>query len=128
MQSIEPQILVYKEGCFYKRHSDNCSEVLNPKKETTEFKPVAVQRVITTVLFLSSTYNSENQNDSEFKFDGGELQFDYLYTSDLKKLKISPLEGDFVSFLSNPYFSHSVKKVKLGTRISVVQWHNAIIH
>lgn len=127
MQSIEPQILVYKEGCFYKRHSDNCSEIVDFNKSVIEFKPVAPQRVITTVLFLS-TMKDKDENLNEFEFTGGELQFDYLYDEKFRKIKVSPKNGDFITFLSNPYFSHSVKKVKKGTRISVVQWHNAIVH
>lgn len=126
MQSVEPQILVYKEGCFYKRHSDNCSEILDPNKSIVEFKPVAPQRVVTTVLFLSE--NSSKEILDEYEFKGGELQFDFLYNKQFNKIKLAPKNGDFISFLSNPYFSHSVKKVKEGTRVSIVQWHNAIVH
>lgn len=125
MQSIEPQILIYKDGCFYKRHSDNCSEVVDLNSSIVEFKPVAPARIITTVLFVSS-HKKEPQND--FEFNGGELQFDFLYDDKFRKISIKPQDGDFVSFLSNPYFSHSVKKVKSGTRVSIVQWHNAIVH
>lgn len=125
MQSIDPQILIYKDGCFYKRHSDNCSEIVDLNSNILEFKPVAPARVITTVLFITSN-KKEPLND--FEFSGGDLQFDFLYDDKFKKISIKPQEGDFVSFLSNPYFSHSVKKVKEGTRISIVQWHNAIVH
>lgn len=125
MQSIEPQILIYKDGCFYKRHSDNCSEIVDINSQLVEFKPVAPARVVTTVLFITSNKKSP---ENDFEFSGGELQFDFLYDDKLRKVSIKPQEGDFVSFLSNPYFSHSVKKVKKGTRISIVQWHNAIVH
>ena len=125
MQSIDPQILIYKDGCFYKRHSDNCSEIVDLDKNIIEFNPVAPARIITTVLFITTSVKEPND---EFEFSGGELVFDFLFDDKLKKLSIKPKEGDFVCFLSNPYFSHSVKKVKKGMRVSVVQWHNAIVH
>lgn len=124
MQSTSPQILIYKEGCYYKRHSDNCSEIFADGK-LVSFKPVAPSRIITTVLFITSY--SENISD-DFEFSGGELEFDFLENEDKNIVSIKPKEGDFVSFFSNPYFSHSVKEVTAGTRISIVQWHNAIVH
>lgn len=124
MQSIDPQILIYKDGCFYKTHSDNCSEIVDGNGELVEYKLVAPARVVTTVLFISNC----TKEDGEFNFDGGELEFDFLYDKQFKKFSFKPKEGDFISFLSNPYFSHNVKEVISGTRISVVQWHNAIVH
>ncbi|RXJ79796.1 2OG-Fe(II) oxygenase [Arcobacter sp. F2176] len=125
MQSIDPQILIYKNGCFYKRHSDNCSEIVDLNKNIIEYKPVAPARIITTVLFITTQVKDPKD---EFEFSGGELVFDFLYDDKFRKISIKPKEGDFVAFLSNPYFSHSVKKIKDGMRVSVVQWHNAIVH
>lgn len=124
MQSTSPQILIYKEGCYYRRHSDNCSEVFDNGK-LIAFKPVAPARIITTVLFITSSSKNPSQ---DFEFSGGELEFNFLEDSEQNIVSISPKEGDFVSFFSNPYFSHSVKEVTAGTRISIVQWHNAIVH
>lgn len=125
IQSTSPQILIYEEGCFYKRHSDNCSEIVDENFQIIEFKPVATHRIITTVLFLSnSSEDIINSND----FLGGELQFDYLFDKDNNIYSLKPKEGDFIAFLSNPYFSHNVQKVIKGRRISIVQWHNCIIN
>ena len=124
LKATSPQILIYKEGCYYKRHSDNCSEIFEDGKLVL-FKPVAPARIITTVLFITS--HKENPND-DFEFSGGELEFDFLLDGENNTISIKPQEGDFVSFFSNPYYSHSVKEVTKGTRISIVQWHNAIVH
>jgi len=124
LQATSPQILIYKEGCYYKRHSDNCSEILEEGKLVL-FKPVAPARIITTVLFITS--NKENPSN-DFEFSGGELEFDFLLDGEDNVISIKPQEGDFVSFFSNPYYSHSVKEVTQGMRISIVQWHNAIVH
>ncbi len=124
MQSTSPQILIYKEGCYYKRHSDNCSEVYKDG-ELVSFKPVAPSRIITTVLFITS---HKTNPSGEFEFSGGELEFDFLEDVEQNVVSLKPQDGDFVSFFSNPYFSHSVKEVTSGTRISIVQWHNAIVH
>jgi len=124
LKATSPQILIYKEGCYYKRHSDNCSEIFEDGKLVL-FKPVAHARIITTVLFITS--HKENPID-DFEFSGGELEFDFLLDGESKVISIKPQEGDFVSFFSNPYYSHSVKEVTQGMRISIVQWHNAIVH
>jgi len=124
LKATSPQILIYKEGCYYKRHSDNCSEIFEDGRLVL-FKPVAPARIITTVLFITS--HKENPKD-EFEFSGGELEFDFLLDGENNVISIKPQEGDFVSFFSNPYYSHSVKEVTKGMRISIVQWHNAIVH
>jgi SM-20-related protein len=125
IESTSPQILIYKEGCFYKRHSDNCSEIVDADGNLIEFKSVAPWRVLTTLFFITS---STEIPKNDFEFNGGELQFDFLLDYKKAPFSIKPKEGDFIAFLSNPYFSHSVKNVEKGIRISIVQWHNAIIH
>jgi len=75
------------------------------------------------VMFLSS-YADEPKG--RFEFSGGELVFDFLYDEQQENIKLRPKMGDLVSFFSNPYFSHSVKEVKDGLRISVAQWHNLL--
>ncbi|MFP4331989.1 MAG: prolyl hydroxylase family protein [Campylobacterales bacterium] len=112
------QVLGYSKGCFYKRHSDNCSEVVDKDGIPILFKPVTQDRKITTILFLST---------QEVDFSGGELEFEFIYDSEGKKVKISPQEGLFLAFPSNPYFSHSVKEVTSGFRISLVKWWNAMV-
>ncbi|MGM0533954.1 MAG: prolyl hydroxylase family protein, partial [Campylobacterota bacterium] len=113
--SGDPQILIYTPGCFYIRHSDNCAEILKDGK-LTGFKPVAPQRVLTTVLFLNGD------------FTGGELVFDFFCDKEGNPVTIAPQAGKMISFFSNPYYSHSVRSVTQGTRISVAQWHRAVLH
>jgi len=122
ISSGKPQILLYYKGCFYIRHSDNCSEILKDG-ELAGFRCVAPHRKLTTVMFLSS-YADEPKG--RFEFSGGELVFDFLYDEQQENIKLRPKMGDLVSFFSNPYFSHSVKEVKDGLRISVAQWHNLL--
>ena len=50
------------------------------------------------------------------------------YTKNGERNKNKTKAGTMLVFLSNPYFTHEVLKVKQGRRISLVQWHNAIIN
>lgn len=120
--STNIQALEYTKGSFYKQHSDD-SSVLVKDNQVIGFLPVARQRKITTVLFTTSHSNT-NSKDT---FKGGELVFNYLYDKDGKKVSINPQSGDMIVFLSNPYFTHEVLEVKKGYRVSLVQWHDAII-
>ena len=114
--STDIQALEYKEGFFYKAHSDD-SSMIYENDQLIGFLPIAKQRKITTVLFTSSY---------EKDFCGGELVFNFLYDSSLNNISIKPRKGDMLVFLSNPYFTHEVLPVTKGTRITLVQWHNAI--
>ncbi len=118
-----PQILLYYKGCFYIRHSDNCSEIIDKQKRLVGFKPVALHRKLTTVLFLSSYMRNPK---GEFEFNGGDLSFDFLFDAEMHPIKLRPQSGELVSFFSNPYFSHSVKSVTSGLRVSIAQWHNIL--
>ncbi len=120
--STDIQALEYTKGSFYKQHSDD-SSVLVKDSKIIGFLPVARQRKITTVLFTTSHSNIVSNNT----FTGGELIFNYLYDSDGQKVKIEPKAGDMLVFLSNPYFTHEVLEVEVGYRVSLVQWHDAII-
>ena len=122
--STDVQVLEYEEGYFYTKHSDDSSEIIDKEGRTLGFTTVAPQRKITSVLFAST--NEEDIKD-EFHFTGGELLFNYLYDENLNQLKIRPKAGDMIIFPSNPYFSHEVLKVKSGYRLTLVQWHDAII-
>jgi SM-20-related protein len=121
--STNVQVLEYLKDSFYSMHSDD-SSMLYKNDELVGFLPVAKQRKISTVLFSTSNdeYISENT------FTGGELLFNFLYDVNGNKVKIKPKAGDMLVFLSNPYFTHEVLKVIQGRRISLVQWHNAIIN
>ena len=122
--SGDPQILIYTPGCFYIRHSDNCTELFKDDK-LIGFKPVASHRVITTVLFLNSCVPKTPEAD---QYLGGELQFDFFSDTKGNAITLAPQKGYMISFFSNPYYSHSVCEVKEGTRVSVAQWHRAIAH
>lgn len=112
------QTLGYKAGCFYESHSDNCSMIVGTDGVLAGFKTVAPFRKMTTVLFLSS--HGED-------FEGGEFVFDYIFDESGVPITIKPEAGLFVAFPSNPYFTHTVKKVSGGFRISVVKWWDAMI-
>ena len=122
--STDIQVLEYTKGCFYIKHSDDSSELLDGMGNTAGFLCVAPMRKITTVLFATSF---DEKVKSEFTFSGGELLFNYLSDSDGKTIKLEPKAGDMIVFPSNPYFSHEVLKVKKGYRLTLVQWHDGII-
>lgn len=121
--STDVQVLEYLKNSFYAMHSDD-SSMMYKNSELVGFTPVTQQRKITTVLFTTSY----DENTSDNTFLGGELLFNFLYDIDGNVVKIKPKGGDIVVFLSNPYFTHEVSKVLEGRRISLVQWHNAIIN
>ena len=121
--STKVQVLEYLTDAFYAMHSDD-SSMIYKNNELVGFTPVTNQRKITTVLFTTSY----NEITSDNTFTGGELLFNFLYDIDGNQVKIKPKAGDMVVFLSNPYFTHEVLKVIQGRRISLVQWHNAIIN
>lgn len=121
--STDIQALEYTKGSFYKQHSDD-SSVLLKDNEVVGFLPVALERKITTVLFTTNHSHIVSKNN----FNGGELIFNYLYDREGKIVEIKPKAGDMIVFFSNPYFTHEVLEVKKGYRVSLVQWHDAIIH
>lgn len=119
------QVLEYQKGFFYKRHADDSSELVNDEGKLVGFIPVAPQRKITTVLFATSHGNPEANPHG---FNGGELVFNYLFDAEGTQVTIQPKAGQMVVFPSNPFFSHEVLPVTDGYRLTLVQWHNAIIH
>lgn len=121
--STNVQVLEYLQGSFYSMHSDD-SSMIYKDNELIGFLPIAKQRKISTVLFTTS--NSKIASDNSFI--GGELLFNFLFDKDGNEIKIRPKAGMMFVFLSNPYFTHEVLKVIEGRRISLVQWHNAIIN
>lgn len=123
--STNLQVLEYLKDSFYSIHSDD-SSMLFENEKLVGFLPVAKTRKLSTVLFTTSSEEFYLKNDSSFI--GGELVFNYLFNENNEQIKIKPKAGQMVVFLSNPFFSHEVKKVIEGKRISLVQWHNAIIN
>ncbi|NCB13107.1 MAG: 2OG-Fe(II) oxygenase [Erysipelotrichia bacterium] len=121
--STSVQVLEYLKNSFYSMHSDD-SSMLYKDDQLVGFLPVARQRRVSTVLFTTSYDEKVDEN----KFNGGELLFNFLYDEKENQVKIKPKAGDMLVFLSNPYFTHEVLKVIEGRRITLVQWHNAIIN
>ncbi|AXX96110.1 2OG-Fe(II) oxygenase [Arcobacter ellisii] len=121
--STNVQVLEYLKESFYSIHSDD-SSMIYKDNELIGFLPIAKQRKISTVLFTTSN----NDIASEETFEGGELLFNFLCDINGNEIKIKPKAGSMLIFLSNPYFTHEVLKVISGRRISLVQWHNAIIN
>lgn len=121
-KSTKIQLLEYTKGSFYKQHCDDSSVILKNKK-IVGFFPVALERKVTTVLFTTS--HSDIVSDKNFR--GGELIFNYLYDEEGEQVQIKPELGDMIVFLSNPYFTHEVSVIEEGSRISLVQWHDAIV-
>jgi SM-20-related protein len=120
--STQIQTLEYTKGSFYKAHSDD-SNVLLKEDKIVGFLNVAPQRKITTVLFATSCDEKEADNH----FSGGELVFNYLYDKQGNNITLKPQAGDMIVFLSNPFFTHEVKMVKNGYRLTMVQWHDAVV-
>ncbi|WP_368028992.1 2OG-Fe(II) oxygenase [Arcobacter sp. s6] len=121
--STSVQVLEYLKNSFYSMHSDD-SSMLYKDDELVGFLPVARQRRVSSVLFTTSN----DEIPSENTFNGGELLFNFLFDARGNEIKIKPKAGDMLVFLSNPYFTHEVLKVTEGRRITLVQWHNAIIN
>ena len=119
--STNVQVLEYLKDSFYMMHSDDSSMLLK-NDEIVGFVPVMTERKLSTVLFTTS----HKKNDPLDGFEGGELLFNFLYNKNGKQIKVEPKAGDMLVFLSNPYFTHEVLKVKKGRRITLVQWHNAL--
>lgn len=123
------QALAYKKGDFYIKHADDSNEIVDKNGKTVGFSCVAPERKLTTVLFGTSHTTqalTEQASTDEYSFEGGELVFNYLYDAEQQPVVIYPKAGDMVVFLSNPFFSHEVKPVKSGYRLTLVQWHNAL--
>lgn len=114
ISSTQIQALGYFEGDFYKAHSDDSSFLVDKEKNLVGFKLVAPNRKITTVVFA---------NDD---FEGGELEFNFLQLENGDSVIFKPKKGSMIAFASNSIFTHEVKKVLKGFRLSFAQWHNAL--
>lgn len=118
------QVLEYTKDAFYIKHADDSNELVNENAQTVGFLQVAPQRKISTILFTTSY--DENADDNKH-FKGGELLFNYLFDANAEAIKFRPKAGDMLVFPSNPIYSHEVLPIISGYRLSLVQWHNAII-
>lgn len=122
--STEIQALEYMRGGFYVPHADDSNALVDNNGEIVGYVTVAPTRKLTTVLFTTScVLTSPKANE----FRGGELVFNYLYDKEGKEIIFQAKAGDMVVFPSNPYFTHEVLPVEEGYRLTLVQWHNAIL-
>ena len=123
-QSTQPQLLEYTKGSFYKAHADDSSVLMDRVGTVAGFKQVAPQRKLTTLLFLSE-YSTEA--DTPYQFSGGELTFNYLKDTQGEAVTLRPKMGTLLVFGSNPIYTHEVKEVTAGYRLTLAQWHDAIL-
>lgn len=123
-KATDVQVLGYESGSFYVKHSDDASELRDPDGNIIGYKTVAPERKLTTVLFTTSYTPHPTDKDH---FSGGELLFNYLCDQHGNTITLRPEAGDMVVFFSNPYFAHEVLPVKEGFRLSLVQWHDALV-
>ncbi len=122
--STKPQLLEYTKGSFYKAHSDDSSVLVDKSGSIVGFKQVAPQRKVTTLLFISEHSDKEL---SQYQFSGGELTFNYFKDSADQELLLTPKMGTLIVFGSNPIYTHEVKVVEGGYRLTVAQWHDALL-
>ena len=122
-QSTQPQLLEYTQGSFYKAHSDD-SSVLIRDEEIIGFKQVAPQRKLTTLLFLSE-YSQKVK--TPYQFNGGALVFNYFKDTDGKTIELKGRMGTLIVFGSNPIYTHEVREVTKGYRLTIAQWHDALL-
>lgn len=123
--STDVQTLEYTKGSFYIKHADDSNELVDDKGQTVGFIQVAPQRKLSTVLFATS---AEQYTNKGMHFKGGELLFNYLFDGDGNPVRFFPEAGDMIVFPSNPIYSHEVVPVEAGYRLTLVQWHDAIIN
>lgn len=121
--STDVQVLEYTEGSFYKPHADDSSVLVDADGCIVGFKQVAPQRKLSSVLFVSEY--SDTVTDA-YTFNGGELAFNYFRDSENRTVMLKPKRGTLIVFASNPIYTHEVKPVKEGYRLTLVQWHDAI--
>jgi len=119
------QALEYEKGSFYIKHADDSNELIDKNGNCVGFNCVVPNRKLTSVLFTTS--HTEEIADDIYRFSGGELLFNYLHEKDGDIVSFKPQSGDMILFFSNPIFSHEVKEVQSGYRVSLVQWHNGIV-
>jgi SM-20-related protein len=122
--STAVQVLEYTKGSFYKAHADDSSVLVDKKGKTVGFKQVAPHRKLSTVLFVSE--HSEEVHDG-YSYSGGELAFNYFHERNGDVVTLKPKMGSLVVFASNPIYTHEVKEVKEGYRLTLVQWHDALL-
>lgn len=122
--STAVQVLEYVKNSFYIAHADDSSMIVDEHGSVVAFKQVAPHRKISTVLFVSE-YSDEIKDG--YHFNGGELAFNYFKNAQGEAVMIRPKMGTLIAFASNPIYTHEVKEVNEGYRLTLVQWHDALL-
>ncbi|MCJ7765792.1 MAG: 2OG-Fe(II) oxygenase [Thiovulaceae bacterium] len=122
--STAVQVLEYTQGSFYRAHADDSSLLVDKNGETVGYKQVIPQRKLSSVLFVSA--HSDEVQD-RYSYSGGELAFNYFQDLDGKEVALKPKMGTLIVFASNPIYTHEVREVKEGYRLTLVQWHDALL-
>jgi predicted 2-oxoglutarate/Fe(II)-dependent dioxygenase YbiX len=107
------QSLVYKEGGFFRAHTDDSvwDNGLNKWVQNQHL------RQFTALLYLNS------QGAGETNFQGGSLRLNNIVDSNNQLLDLVPSAGMFVMFPSHPWFMHEVLQVTKGMRICLTRWY-----
>lgn len=122
--STDVQVLEYTPGSFYKAHADDSNMLVDLEGTVVGFKQVAPQRKVSSVLFTSEQSDDVH---TPYQFSGGELVFNYFEDKEGNTVMFRPKMGTLIVFASNPIYTHEVKTVKEGYRLTLVQWHDALL-
>ncbi len=123
--STDVQVLEYTPGSFYKAHADDSSMLVDlDDGKVVGFKQVSPQRKVSSVLFASE--QSETVH-TPYQFSGGELIYNYFKDEEGNTVMFRPKMGTLIVFASNPIYTHEVKTVTEGYRLTLVQWHDALL-
>lgn len=110
-KSEKPEVLVYREGDFFKVHKDQDDQ---PDSQT-----VTSNRKVSMVIFL----NTQSEEPGEHCYSGGSLNLFGLINQPGWEDKGFPLGGKpglLVAFRSN--IIHEVTPVTFGKRFTIVNW------
>lgn len=106
-----PQFLVYREGDFFRPHSDSSTAV--------EASAVATGRRVSIVIFL----NGEGDPADDESYTGGSLTFYGLMHDDRADDRGFPVTGETGVLVAFPsQYIHAVTPVTRGTRVTIVSW------
>lgn len=116
----ETQTYGYPPSGHYLLHADDSVRQYDDTGQLSHWKITNPQRKITNLLFLT---DSVIELTGPNQCIGGNLSFDFLVDKDNTPFLIEPRKGTYVSFPSNPYFSHRVHEIYEGYRVVIANWY-----